>query len=51
MPGREILEKYTDLGNSCLHKEQKEEGMAMLYKYKEAFSLRDEMGSCPNIEV
>ena len=23
----------------------------MLYKYKDAFSLRDEMGMCPNIEV
>ena len=23
----------------------------MLYKYKEAFSLRDEIGACPNIEV
>ena len=23
----------------------------MLYKYKAAFSLRDEMGTCPNIEV
>ena len=23
----------------------------MLYKYKEAFSLRDKIGSCPNIEV
>ena len=23
----------------------------MLYKYKEAFSLRDEIGTCPNIEV
>ena len=23
----------------------------MLYKYKEAFSLRDEVGTCPNIEV
>ena len=23
----------------------------MLYKYKEAFSLRDKTGSCPNIEV
>ena len=23
----------------------------MLYKYKEAFSLRDEMDTCPNIEV
>ena len=25
--------------------------MAMLYKYKEVFSLRDEIGTCPNIEV
>ena len=24
--------------------------MDMLYKYKEAFSLRDEIGTCPNIE-
>ena len=23
----------------------------MLYKYKEAFSLRDEIDTCPNIEV
>ena len=25
--------------------------MAMLYKYKRAFSLRDEIGTCPNTEV
>ena len=25
--------------------------MGMLYKYREAFSLRDEIGTCPNIEV
>ena len=25
--------------------------MDMLYKYKGAFSLRDEIGTCPNIEV
>ena len=25
--------------------------MDMLYKCKEAFSLRDEIGTCPNIEV
>ena len=25
--------------------------MEMLYKYREAFSLRDEIGTCPNIEV
>ena len=31
--------------------DEKEEFMEMLYKYKEAFSLRDEIGTCPNIEV
>ena len=25
--------------------------MEMLYKYKEALSLRDEIATCPNIEV
>ena len=25
--------------------------MNMLYKYKEAFSLRDQIGTCPYIEV
>ena len=25
--------------------------MELLYKYKEAFSLRDEISTCPNIEV
>ena len=25
--------------------------MDILFKYKEAFSLRDEIGMCPNIEV
>ena len=23
----------------------------MLYKYKDAFSLRDEIGTCPNVEI
>ena len=51
MMDREILEKYIDLGTSCLNKEEKSKVMDMLYKYKEAFSLRDEIGTCPNIEV
>ena len=25
--------------------------MALLYEYKEAFSLRDEIGTCPNTKV
>ena len=46
-----ILDKYIDLDNSCLTKEERKEVMEMLYKYREAFSLRDEIGTCPNIEV
>ena len=51
MTDREILEKYINLDNSCLSEEEKIEVMNMLFDYKEAFSLRDEMGTCPNIEV
>ena len=51
MSDREILEKCIDLSNIYLHKEEKEDIMDMLCKYKEAFSLRDEIGTCPNIEV
>ena len=47
----EMLEKYIDLKDSCLNKEEKVKVMDMLFKYKEAFSLRDEIGTCPNIEV
>ena len=51
MTDREILEKYIHLDNTCLTEVEKKEIMEMLYKYKEAFSLRDEIGTCPNIEV
>ena len=51
MTDREILQKYIDLGTSCLNKEEKWKVMDMLYKYKEAFTLRDKIGTYPNIEV
>ena len=51
MSDREILDKYVCLGKSCLTDAEKSLVMNMLHKYKEAFSLRDEMGICPNIEV
>ena len=51
MTDREILEKYVDLKNSCLNEEERVKVMDMLFKYKETFSLRDEIGTCPNIEV
>ena len=51
MTDGEILEKYINLDNTCLTEKEKKEIMDMLYKYKEAFSLRDEIGTYPNIEV
>ena len=51
MADKEILDKYINLDDSCLTKEEKKEVMDMLYKYRDAFSLRDEIGTCPNIEV
>ena len=51
MADREILEKYINLNKSCLSKEEKIKVMDMLYRYKEAFSLRDEIRTHPNIEI
>ena len=51
MRDREILDKYVNLDNSCLTKIEKMQVRDLLYKYKDAFSLRDEIGLCPNIEI
>ena len=51
MMDRAILEKYINLNNSSLNKEEKTKVMYMLHKYREASSLRDEIGTCPSIEV
>ena len=51
MTDKEILDKYINLDDSCLTKEGKKEVMDMLYKYRDAFSLRNEIGTCPNIKV
>ena len=51
MTDREILEKYVNLNNSCLNKEEKMKVVDMLYEYREAFSPKDEIGTCPNIKV
>ena len=47
MTHKEILDKYIDLDKSCLIKKERKEVMDMLYKHKEAFTLRDEIGTCP----
>ena len=51
MTDRKILYKYVNLDNSCLTKIEKMQVSDLLYKYKDAFSLRDEIGLCPNIEI
>ena len=51
MSDKEILEKYVDLEKSCLSDSEKKQVMDMSYKYKNAFSLRVEIGTCPHIEV
>ena len=48
---REILDKFMNLNNSCLTKTEKTQVRDLLYKYKDAFSLRDEVGLCLNIEI
>ena len=51
MLDREILDKYVDLDKSCLTDTEKNQVINMVYKYMEAFSLRDEINTCPNIEL
>ena len=51
MTDREIPYKYIDLDKSCLTDSEKTEVRDMIYKYKDAFSLRHEIVTCPNIEI
>ena len=51
MTDEEILDKYINLKDSCLNKSERKQDMKMLYEYRDVFSLRDEIGTCPNIEV
>ena len=48
---REILETAVDLSESCLTDTQRFEFLNVLEKYKNALSLRDEIGLAPNMEV
>ena len=51
MTDREILEKHINLDSSCLTEPEKTQVRDMIYEYSETFSLRDEIGTCPNIEI
>ena len=51
MTDEEILYKYIDLSESHLTRREKEEVMDLIITHKKAFSLRDEIGKCPDIKV
>ena len=51
MTDKEILDKYINLKDSCLDEQERKQVMEMLYEYKDVFSPRDEIGTCPIIEV
>ena len=51
MMDREILDKYMNLDNSCLTKTEKTQVRDLPYTYKDAFSLIEEIGLCPNIKI
>ena len=48
MTDSEILDKYIDFNKSCLAGTEKKEARDILYNYKDTFSLRDKIGTCPN---
>ena len=51
MTDKEILDKHIDIDGLCLTKSEKLQVRDMIYGYRKAFSLRDEIGTCPNIEI
>ena len=51
MTDRECLEEYIDLSDSDITEIEKRNLYKLLYKYKKAFFLRDEIGLCQSMEV
>ena len=51
MTDKEILDKYIYLDKSSLTDSEKMQVRDMNYDYKDTFSLRDEIGTCPNVEI
>ena len=47
----QILYEKIDLSQSHLTSKEKAKLMKLVVKYREAFSLRDEIGACPNLTV
>ena len=51
MMDEEILDKYIDLTNFDLTPDEKGTLMKLIKDHKQAFSLRDEIGKCPDIKI
>ena len=51
MMDEEILDKYIDLTNSDLTPDEKGTLMKIVKEHKQAFSLRDEIGKCPDNKI
>ena len=51
MTDDEILNKYIDLSDSDLTPQESKDLMNVIKTHKEAFSLRDEIGKCPDIKI
>ena len=47
----EILYEKIDLSDSALSRKKESRLMKMLIKYRDAFSLRNEIGECPNLKA
>ena len=47
----QILEKSIGLSDSDLNSQEKDTLLSMIKLHKEVFSLRDEIGKCPNIKI
>ena len=51
MTDEEVLDKYIDLPNSDLNPDESSTLMNIIKTHKEVFSLRDEIGKCPNLKI
>ena len=51
MTDKEIISKYINLEESYLTEKEKKHLRRIILKYRPAFSLRDEIGLCPHMEV
>ena len=47
----EIMRKHVDLSKSALNPKEKEKFIKVLMKNKDVFSLRDEIGVCPDLKI